>query len=108
MTHSLPQLRHALAWLQDTADLQSSGDAEAAAVLAGLIADALDGYYETAQRASDFSVFASVAAFETGRTISEIEARNEAAGCCRDCGEDLNGAAGDFCCGDFCADELDI
>ena len=108
MTYSLPQLRHALAWLQDTADLHSSGDAEAAAVLAGLIADALDGYYETAQQASDFAVFASVAAFETERTVEEIEARNLATGCCRDCGEDLNGADGELCCGDFCADELDI
>ena len=108
MKHTLIEFRHALAWLQDTADLSHSGDAAAAEVLASLLADALAGYHETAQQASDFAVFASVAAFETERTIEDIEERNAAADCCRDCGEDLNDADGDLCCGDFCADELDI
>ena len=43
----------------------------------------------------------------TERTIREIEEANEAADCCRDCGEDLNGADGDLCGGHFCLDELE-
>lgn len=64
MTHTLIQLRQALAWLQDTADLSKGGDAAAAEVFASLLADALDGYYDTAQRASDFAVAAGVAALQ--------------------------------------------
>jgi hypothetical protein len=63
MTHTLTQLRGALEWLQDTGDLSNAGDAAAVAVLAELIAEALDGYYETAQRAHDLGVSASLAVF---------------------------------------------
>ena len=63
MSHTLTELRHALDWLKDSADLDNAGDAQAAAVLAQLIAEALDGYYETAQQASDYSVAAGLASF---------------------------------------------
>jgi hypothetical protein len=61
MTHTLIKFRQALAWLQDTADLSNRGDAAAAEVFASLLADALEGYYNTAQEASDFAVAAGVA-----------------------------------------------
>jgi hypothetical protein len=61
MDYTLIQFRQALEWLQDTADLSNNGDAAAAEVLAALLADALEGYYNTAQEASDFAVAAGVA-----------------------------------------------
>ena len=64
MTYSLPQLRHALLWLDSQADLHNIGDAAAAEVLAGVLADALQSYYETAQAAADLAVAAGVARFD--------------------------------------------
>lgn len=64
MTYSLPQLRHALLWLGDIADLHNIGDAAAAEVLAGVLADALQAYHETAQDAADLAVAAGVARFD--------------------------------------------
>jgi hypothetical protein len=64
MTYSLPQLRHAIGWLSEIADLHNVGDAAAAEVLAGVLADALQAYHETAQAAADLAVAAGVARFE--------------------------------------------
>lgn len=60
MTHTLTQLRAALDWLERQ-PLTVPSDALAVSILAGVVADALDYYVDTAQRATDLSVSAGVA-----------------------------------------------
>jgi hypothetical protein len=60
MSHTLTQLRAALDWLEGQPLTDPTG-AHAVSILAGVVADALDCYIDTAQRATDLSVNAGVA-----------------------------------------------
>ena len=66
MTHTLVELRHALGWLE-VQDLTDPTRALAVSILAGVVADALDCYVDTAQRATDLSVNAGVASLGLDR-----------------------------------------